>query len=450
VTLSDKASGASGRQADVETATETRGATTRFGTQRVHKDAGSAAFASAANAILGAAFWAFAARMIPPQQLGVMTAVLALIVSSGSVVATGVGDAYTALLPAVGNARPDVYRRGQRVFFLLAAGLAIVGALVTVSLLSEVRGSVGVAILVATGIFAVGTFNLQTSTLMAIGRAAWVPAANVVLGVSKFVLLPVLAVAAGWHSVELAVVISTVLIAVFFRRIIGRIIATGQDLPDAATISDAEAPREFTRVVRQTTSLAALGVGVIILTPFLVTLFAGPSQGALFALMFSIVATLDYVAGAMAVSVAVHASSDPEHGPAMARSVLARAAVVTAVGTVVLVSTTPVVLRILNREYAHMNVLGVVSILCAATVVRVAYIVWVALQQSRRNLRMPLLFNAISVVLMLVAMPTLCEAHGAIGGALAVLIHQVFLTAAAGIHVMSSNRKKGKPQDVWA
>lgn len=413
---------------------------TRFGVRRVHRDAGAAAVASVANAVLGAAFWAFAARFIPPHELGVMTAVLAVIVATASVMATGVGDAYTALLPAVGTSRPRVYRRGQRVFFTLVVLAAVAAAAATTALLDGVKGSASVTVLVAVGVVAVATFNLQTSTIMAIGRASWVPAANVVLGLGKMAVLPFTAFVVGWHSVELAVVIATLALAIFLRQRINRIITEGDQLCQTATISEDEAPREFDRMVLQTTTLSALGLGVVTLTPFLVTMFAGPRQGALFALTFSVVATLGYIAAAMAVSLVVHASSAPEHAWSMARSLLLRAVIVTVIGTSALVLAFPAVLRIVNPEYADMNVLGVVAALCAATAVRVAYIVWAALQQSRRKLRMPILFNAISAAVMLAVMPGVCGAYGAAGGALAVLIHQMFLTGAAAIHVLTTTR----------
>lgn len=83
-----------------------------FGAKRLNRDAVLMAFSSVANAALGMVFWAFAAKVFKPEQLGVMTAVLSVIVSVSLVVAAGVGDAYTALLPAVGPARRSVFRRG--------------------------------------------------------------------------------------------------------------------------------------------------------------------------------------------------------------------------------------------------------------------------------------------------------------------------------------------------
>src|SRR5882724_1578710 len=111
----------------------------RFGASRLYRDAGAMVTSSVANAILGVGYWAIAAKMFPPEKLGVMTAVLAVIVAVAVVMAAGVGDAYTALLPAAGAARPALYRRGQRVFFGLAAVTGIGAAICTTTLLPHVR-----------------------------------------------------------------------------------------------------------------------------------------------------------------------------------------------------------------------------------------------------------------------------------------------------------------------
>ena len=151
------------------------------------------------NAILGIAFWAVAAKAFSPHDLGVMTAVLAVIMSTGVVAATGIGDSYTALLPAVGDHRPQFYRRGQRLFLVLAAIGATAAGLGTVTLLSEVYGSIAVGALVAIGTIVWAATTLQNSTLVALGRASWLPAANLALSAGKLALLPLLAVMISWH-----------------------------------------------------------------------------------------------------------------------------------------------------------------------------------------------------------------------------------------------------------
>jgi hypothetical protein len=192
--------------------------TSRFGSQRLYRDAGSMATSSVANAVLGIAFCALAAKMFPPEKLGIMTAVLAVIMSVGGLVSTGVGDAYTALLPAVGTDRPHLYKRGQRLFF----GLAVVGGIATAicatSWLRAVHGSLAVGAMVAVGTVVWATASLQNATLAALGRARWMPAVNVALSLGKIALLAVLATTLRWHPVELSAVIAAAVVMLMMQR----------------------------------------------------------------------------------------------------------------------------------------------------------------------------------------------------------------------------------------
>ncbi|MCV7420824.1 hypothetical protein H7K45_09770 [Mycobacterium yunnanensis] len=415
----------------------------RFGVRRVQRDAAAMAVASLVNSVLGASFWAFSAKFISPADLGVMTAVLAVILSAVAIVSTGVGDAYTALLPAVGPARGLVYRHGQRVFFALISVTAVVGAVGCTMLLREVRGSWGVAALVAVGIVVWGTWALQNSTVAAVGRAQWLPVANIAVGIGKIVILPLLAFTLSWHSVELAVVISgAALVAILWPRI-NQVMKSNDDLPSGASISEDRAVSEFNRLVVRTVALCTLGLGLLLLTPFLVTVYAGPSQGALFALSVSLVTTLDFIGASMSVSLVVHASGSPEDTRTMARTILIRSGAVTLAGVVVLIAVVPAALRFLNPQYGQMGAFAVIAVLCASTLARVPYLVWAAWQQSRRNLRMPLIFNAFTAALMLAILPVLCRDYGALGGAVALLVHQVALTAAAGVQFMVEQRRTG-------
>lgn len=423
------------------------GSDERFGSARLHGDAIAVAFSSIGNAALGVVFWAVAARLVPPHQLGVMTAVLSVITSLASVVAAGVGDAYTALLPATGSGRTQVYRRGQRLFLVLSVIAGVLGAAVAVSLLREIRGSVAVGVLIAAGVVAWGAFTLQNSTMVAIGRARWVPLANLGAGLGKIALLVVFVLTVSWHAVELSAVIAVLAVALVLRPILGRLITSGDRLPEAGSVSVHESIPEFNRVVRQTISLSSLGLGLLTLTPFLVTVFAGPGQGALFALCLTIVATFDFIGASMAVSLVVHASGVPEESDAMARAILRRAATITLAGTVVAIAVVPPALQILNPAYPWQQSLPVIVVLCLGTLTRVPYLVWTAIQQARRNLRMPLVFNAFTAVLMLALLPVLCHGFGALGGAVALLVHQLALSVAAAAHHVITTRAHTRQEE---
>jgi hypothetical protein len=72
------------------------------------------------------------------------------------------------------------------------------------------------------------------------------------------------------------------------RRIIGRLIASGDDLP-AATVPSQLSAGTLNKFVAQTIVSSGVIMGVFLVTPFLVSVFADTKQGALFALSLSIV-----------------------------------------------------------------------------------------------------------------------------------------------------------------
>jgi O-antigen/teichoic acid export membrane protein len=405
----------------------------RFGVKRLYRDAGALATMTAANAVLGMGFWALAATTYPPVKLGVMTAVLAVVVSMGTVVAAGVGDAYTSLLPAVGKARHHLFRHGQRVFFVLALICGVAAAFVTTTLLREVRGSFAVGALITVGVVALASVALQNSTLVSLGRARWLPGVNIALSLGKILLLPLLAFTLSWHAVELSVVISALISVLVLRRVIARMIDVDDGLPEA-TMAEVPATRAFDRFVGQTIVSSALSIGLFMVTPFLVTFFGGAAQGAIFALSLSIVQVLDLVGVAMSMSLVVHASSSPTQAGAMARSMMIRAVLLAAVGGAVIVAVAPVVLAIINPEYGSLGARSIIAILSGGSVLRTVYNVWSALQRSRRKMVAQLLLNVASATILLAAMPLLCRSHGALGGAMSLILAESFLVAGVAGH----------------
>ncbi|MGK2904578.1 MAG: lipopolysaccharide biosynthesis protein [Mycobacterium sp.] len=394
------------------------------------------------NALLGIAFWAVAAKAFSPHDLGVMTAVLAVIMSTGVVAATGIGDSYTALLPAVGDHRPQFYRRGQRLFLVLAAIGATAAGLGTVTLLSEVYGSIAVGALVAIGTIVWAATTLQNSTLVALGRASWLPAANLGLSAGKLALLPLLAVMISWHPVELSVVATAVVVVAVLGSRITRIVDSGEQLP-ASTIPGGLSVRRFYSFVGQTTLSSALTMGLFLVSPFLVTVWSTPSQGALFALSLSVVQALDLLGAALSTSLVVHASSHPDQAAAMARSILIKAVLLSVVGAALLIAVAPVALRLLNPLYGEMGAASVIATLAVGTICRLVYQVWSALQRARRKMLAPLALTVVSAAVLLLSMPTLCAAHGAVGGAQALLLAQLAMIVGIGIHFLASRNRIG-------
>jgi O-antigen/teichoic acid export membrane protein len=205
---------------------------------------------------------------------------------------------------------------------------------------------------------------------------------------------------------------------------------------------EGHAAGEFNRLVVRTITSATLSLGVLNLTPFLVTVLAGPSQGALFAIALSITQTLDFVIAALAVSLIVHASGAPEQATTMARTVLIRANTVAIVGAVIIVPLAPLALQLLNAQYGAIGANRVIALLSFACVIRTVYTVWAALERSRRNMKAILVLDFVSAALLLAVLPGLCHVSGAIGGAFALLLADLLRTAGAVTYFVTAHRRR--------
>jgi O-antigen/teichoic acid export membrane protein len=190
--------------------------------------------------------------------------------------------------------------------------------------------------------------------------------------------------------------------------------------------------------VTQTVASSALTTGLLMITPFLVTVYSDPKQGALFALSLSIVQALDLIGAALAMSLVVHASSAPDQAGAMTRMIMIRVVLLSTLGAIPLVALAPTALRLLRPEYGAMGATGVIAALAAGTVVRCVYVVWSGLQRARRNMAMPLILNVISAVVLLATMPFFARNHGAFGGALALLLTQAVLITGITVHFVAT------------
>lgn len=417
------------------------GQSSRFGSERLYRDAAALASSSVVNAVLGMVFWAVCARVIPVDRLGVMTAVLAVLTAPALVVASGAGDAYGVLLPAVGRARIAVFRHGQRLFLAISSAAGALAGLACVTLLPEVRGSIPIAVLVLVGTVVWAAFAIQQNTLTSIGRARWLPAASVAAGLGRIALLPLLAGSLSWQSVEVATLGSAAVVVVVLTPLTHRIITTSAGLPDDYVMSDAVAVAEFNRFVTRTLIAVALTLGISMLSPFIVTVASNPREGALFALSSSITQLLDFVGVALTVSLVVHASSRPAEAPAMARAILRKTLLLTIGGAGVIIAFAPLGLQLLNPQYDDGASRPVIALLCLAGVIRTGYLVWSAMERSRREMKKLLTLNAFGAVVMLITVAPLAAHIGAIGGAIGVLSAQSVLTGGSLYYALTARRR---------
>jgi O-antigen/teichoic acid export membrane protein len=412
----------------------------RFGATRLFRDAASLASSSAVNAAFGLVVWAITARLIEPASLGVMTAVLAAITAPAIAVATMVGDAYAAFLPAVGAARPAIFHRGQRMFLAASAVGGVIGGIATITAIDEVRGSAAVFVLVVLGTVLTCASMLQITILASIGRARWLLPVTAVTNLLKVGMLCTFALTFAWHSLELASVISAGLVALSLAPAIHRIVFKSGSLPEYGLIEADKALHEFNRFIPRSLLSTILGYAIFYFTPFLVTAFSNPTEGALFALALPIAQAVDMISTAMGTSLVVHGATQPAEAGAMARSALKKALPIAALGAISLGVVAPTLLHLLNPAYGSMGAVEVIAILCAASIVRVPFSIWAALQRSRRNLRPSLIVTSFGAVVVSIAVPVLSHPYGALGGALGLMAAYVVLLGGAMVHVLFMRR----------
>ncbi|WP_137725048.1 lipopolysaccharide biosynthesis protein [Prescottella subtropica] len=401
------------------------------GGSKLYVDAASMASAQVLNAALGMAFWAVAALLLSPAELGVMTALLALVTAPAQVIGTGIGDAYSAVMPAAGSALSAVYRSGQRIFLGVALPVGVLAGVAGITMLPDVRLHWSVGALVLVGVVVWGLFVLQNSTLASLGRAGTLPLANGLASAGRIVVLVALAAWANWQPIVVATIVSGAVAVAVLHRIIGKTVVSESEGVRAGRWTAPEAVRELTRLCTQTIPAQTLSIGVLLLLPFLVTVYAGPAQGAVFALSMSIVQALEFVGSSMGTSLVVHASRTPAESSSMALVLFVRVAVLVAAGGVALSLAAPFVFGILDPEYLGAGAQLVVILLSVASLIRTVFVVWAALQRSRRDIAPLLRANALFAVVLMIALAPLTLYWGAIGAACALVVAQAVASTAA-------------------
>jgi len=409
---------------------------------KLYRDAASLASSSMLTAVLGIGFWAVCARYIPPAKLGVQTALLSIIVAPALVVASGVGDAFTAVVPAAGELRPQVVRRGYRLLLAMALPVAAGAAALAVTALPEVRFSLLTGLLVFAGVLIWAMFIAQDPALTSMGRAHWLPLENGSVSLGKIALLPPAIAVGVFEPVLVATLVpSVVAVSVLFPQVLR--LSRRPSPRDAETGALTEAVAGFSRMVQRTTASVALSLGTLTATPFIVTAAAGPTQGAVFSLALSVVQSLDFVGAALGVSLVVHASGAGPAGGRMAMIVFKRTAAVVGAGAVVLVIIAPFVLRTLNPRYLHLHGAVIIAILAAGSFSRCLYVIWAALQRARREMRALLVFNGTAATAVLATMAPVSLRWGATGAAIVIAGANALLSSLAAGHLAWRHRRAG-------
>ena len=426
----------------------------------------------------GFIFWIVAARLVPPAELGLNTAIYSIVTAAAAVAASGVGNALLVMLPVSGGARNRLLRLGAGTGMSIAAVTGLIAG-VLVAVFVAPQGPPVVTVLgVALVTVAWSLFVVKDPVLTALGHARYTLAVNGPVNVAKLGLLPLVVVVAGASA--LPVVVASVAPAVLacllvygltLPRLLRRAPAApavpaaraetqDESRPEADTASAAgiscvsepgtdptpvaDAPggwmelgrRAFYVFVLRDGTANGLYLGVILALPFLVTALAGAEQGAVFALCFQISLVLDLVVIGVGAALATHSAGSAAAAPAAAVRVWLQVLAVVTLGAVALITVSPLLLGALGRFYESSTGVTVIVLLAAGSVLRTSFEIWGATLRARQRTTIVLICTALFAAGLLPLVLVLTPRFGAVGAAAALLIVTVGLGVAGVVGLL--------------
>jgi O-antigen/teichoic acid export membrane protein len=169
--------------------------------------------------VLGLAFWAEAAHLKAPREVGHAIATVAALTLLATLSQLNLTNVFIRLLPNAGRISRKLILRGYQAVIVLSLVFALTYVISGLGA-SAVPSSpvVRVSFVVALPLLAI--FTLQDSVLTALRLAPWVPIENVSFAVSKLALLPLLVVLPGGDGIVASWVLPVVIAVIVVNRLL--------------------------------------------------------------------------------------------------------------------------------------------------------------------------------------------------------------------------------------
>ncbi|GAB2457012.1 O-antigen/teichoic acid export membrane protein [Conyzicola lurida] len=400
------------------------------------------------TSLAGFAFWIVAARVVPPETLGVDTAIFSIITAAAAVAATGAGNALLATLPMSQRLAQSVIGLAYRLVVGLGLGTGLVaGVLVTLVIDTGLSPVVTVlAVMATTTMWSL--FVVKDTTLSGLGEmrmALWI---NAPANILKLGLLPAIVAVVGTSehpmlvsAIVPALIAVIVVNVVVLPRALNRRERTLDLEPDPAeTPSLADLRAKFLAFTVRDGASSTLNLGIGLSLSFIVTALAGPAQGAVFAICYQIGLVLDLVVIGVSGSLTIN-SAGGNSGGQIAFRMWRRVLLCVAVIAAVLIAGSPVLLGVFGPYYVENDGAVVLGLLVVGSVIRTAFEVWTGLMRAQHRTTELLVWNAVGAAVLLPAVFILTPIFGAVGTAVGVLLSTVVL-AVVGLTGLFKSRRQ--------
>ncbi|MEY1677493.1 lipopolysaccharide biosynthesis protein [Gordonia sp. ABKF26] len=389
------------------------------------------------TATSGMIFWVVAARVIPPHDLGVQTALISLVTAIGTVTAYGSGSAFKAMLSAPGCRRTTRLIDGLG---LTTAGACILGGAGGFIASDLIGGRLASALLVSSGSIAMALFVLKDAALVGLHGTRWLPAVNVMAVALKVAIVCALANAVALSALWATVVPAAVSAAVVFLVVVPGILrrCTVREKPRAA---DNRLDRRSLGVFAVRDGVASTtSFGLILVLPFLSTWVAGPIPGATVALALAVAQVLDFVPDGVGSALTAHMARDPGALVGHLRRIWSVSQLLVFGGAIALGLASPVVGKIFGSAYSTREFITCLCLLSLGAVLRVPYSIWMSVLRAAMDTKTILRWN---VTVFAISFPlTLFLIHewGSIGACMGLVVSSLQLS---GVAVWDLSRRFG-------
>lgn len=385
---------------------------------------------TAVSSLLGIGYWALAARLYSPAELGVGAAMVSTMTFLSNLAQLNLNGALARFLPAAAGQASRLV--GYSYGLACLAALALSGGFLLLAprltdRLDFLDRTPLLAVAFALSVAGWCVFTLQDSVLTALRGVVWVPIENAVFGLVKIALLVLLAGAVPslgiFVSWNLAVVVALVPVNVLvFRRLLPR---------QRARRTEAALPGR--RVLARFVALDYVGylfmqAGTNAL-PLIVTARLGAEANGVFYVAWLLGGSLELVAYHFGTSLTVEAAADESRLAAYARQMLRRGLLLFVPAVVLLCVSAPLLLTLFGSGYAATGS-GILRLFAIAVLPKLVLTVFVAASRVQRQVGRIIAVHAATTTLVLsLALVAMAEI-GVVGVGVAYLAGQVVVAGA--------------------
>jgi O-antigen/teichoic acid export membrane protein len=382
------------------------------------------------SSVLGIGYWALAARLYSPAELGIGAAMVSTMTFLSNLSQLNLNGTLARFLPAAGNrgARLVGYAYGTSCL----AALAISGAFLLITPFVAARfdflhRNPLLALSLALAVAGWGLFTLQDSVLTALRGAVWVPVENTLFGALKIALLMVLAGAlpslgifVSWNLAMVAALIPVNVLV--FRKLLPRLHARR----DPVALPGRRALARFVALDYVGYLFMQAGTNAL---PLIVTARLGAEANGVFYVAWLLGSSAELVAYHFGTSLTVEAAADETRLAAYTRQMLRRGLLLFAPAVGLLCVFASLLLTLFGERYAEAGS-NTLRLFAAAVLPKLVVIVFVAASRVQRRVGRIIVVNATASTLVLSLALISMNRLGVTGVGVAYLTAQLIVAAA--------------------